>query len=133
MDLKTYFSKNKGSGTLATADANGKVNVAVYARPRVQDDDTVSFIMRDRLSHRNLQSNPHAAYMYLEEGTEHHGVRLYLTHTSEENDPVLINELRRRTTSDTHPDEEKFLVTFHVDRVLPAVGTETITDQTNNS
>ncbi len=124
MDLKTYFSKHKGAGTLATADTDGKVNVAVYARPHVKDEKTVSFIMRDRLSHHNLKSNPHAAYMYLEEGTEHHGVRLYLTHTSEENDPALINELRRRTTPDSHPDEEKFLVTFHVDKILPAVGTE---------
>ncbi|MCF7973146.1 MAG: pyridoxamine 5'-phosphate oxidase family protein [Phycisphaerae bacterium] len=124
MDLKQYFSENKDSGVLATADAHGKVNVAVYARPHVQDDNTVSFIMRDRLSHRNLQSNPHAAFMYLEEGTEHHGIRLYLTRTGEESDPEKISAMRRRTTPDRHPEEDKFLVTFHVDKVLAAVGTE---------
>jgi hypothetical protein len=126
MDLKNYFSKNKGSGILATADSAGKVNVAVYAHPHVQDDTTVSFIMRDRLSHHNLQSNTHAAYIFLEEGTEHHGIRLYLTHANEETDPKIIEALRRRTTPDAHPDEEKFLVTCNVDKVLPAVGTETV-------
>jgi len=123
MDLKHYFSGHKGSGVLATSDAHGKVNVALYARPHVQDDNTVSFIMRDRLSHHNLQSNPHAAYMFEEPETEHHGVRLYLTHTHEETDPALINELRKRTTPDMHPDEAKFLVTFHVDKALTAIGT----------
>ena len=127
MDLKTYFSENKGSGTLATADAAGRVDVAVYARPHVQDNKTVAFIMRDRLSHSNLQSNPHAAFMYLEEGTEHHGIRLYLTKTGEETDPDKISAMRRRTTPDKHPKEEKFLVTFHVDKVLVAVGTEDLT------
>ena len=58
MDLKTYFSQHKGAGILATADASGKVDVAVYARPHVKDDETIAFIMRDRLSHQNLQSNP---------------------------------------------------------------------------
>ena len=119
MNLKHYFCEHKRSGVLATADAHGKVNVAVYARPHVQDDNTVSFIMRDRLSHHNLQSNPQSAYMFQEEGTEeHHTVRLYLTHASEETDPALINGLRRRTTPDTHPEEAKFLVTFRVDKVL---------------
>jgi hypothetical protein len=127
MDLNTYFSKHKGAGTLATADADGKVNVAVYASPHVQDDNTVSFIMRDRLSHHNLQSNPHAAYIFLEECTEHHGIRLYLTHANEETDPEIIKALRRRTTPDAYPDEEKFLATFHVDQIRPAVGTEEVT------
>ena len=127
MDLKQYFSENRGAGVLATADSDGKVDVAVYARPHVQDDNTVAFIMRDRLSHRNLQSNPHAAFMYLEEGTAHEGVRLYLTRLGEETDPELIQSMRRRAKPDGHPDEDKFLVTFHVDKVLAAVGTEDLT------
>ena len=129
MDLKHYFAEHKGSSVLATADADGKVNVAVYARPHVQDDGTVSFIMRDRLSHHNLQSNPHAAYLFQEQGKERDGIRLYLTHANEETDPALINELRRRTKPDMHPDEAKFLVTFHVDKVLPAVGAENPIDR----
>ena len=36
--LKEYFDKAKGYGVLATADAAGKVNMAVYARPHVLDE-----------------------------------------------------------------------------------------------
>ena len=36
--LSEYFEKTKGTGILATADAEGHVNVAVYARPHVPDD-----------------------------------------------------------------------------------------------
>lgn len=121
MNLKDYFSSHRGSGTLATADIAGNVDLAVYARPHVRDDSTISFIMRDRLSHRNLQSNPHAAYMFLEDGSPSQGTRLYLTRIDEETNPELIRTMRRRTKPDAHPEEEKFLVTFHVDRILPAV------------
>jgi hypothetical protein len=86
MDLQEYFEKHKGSGILATADADGNVDLAVYARPHVNDDETLAFIMRDRLSHQNLQSNPRAAYIFLEEGRSYRGKRLYLTRSSEETD-----------------------------------------------
>ena len=66
MGLRESFEHSRGLGVLATADANGEVDVAVYARPHVLDDVTVAFIMRDRLSHANLQSNPHAAYLFYE-------------------------------------------------------------------
>ena len=58
MKLGDYFDKVKGLGVLSTADSSGKVNSAVYARPHVVDEQTVAFIMADRLSHANLQSNP---------------------------------------------------------------------------
>ena len=48
MNLKDYFENAKGVGVLATADADGKVNVAVYARPHFldsEDDKTAAFIM----------------------------------------------------------------------------------------
>jgi len=72
----------------------------------------------------NLQSNPHAAYIFLEEGPGHQGKRLYLTRVGEESDPKTISALSRRRKPDKHPDEKKFLVRFHVDKVLPAVATE---------
>lgn len=123
MNLKTYFSQHQGSGILATSDADGQVDVAWYARPHVMGDTTVAFIMRDRLSHRNLQSNPHAAYLFKEAGDGYEGKRLYLTRISEDTNPQVIASLRRRSKPDKNPDEAKFLVTFHVDRILPAVGT----------
>lgn len=68
--LKEYFETTDGTGILSTADANGKVNCAIYASPRFMDEDRIAFIMLDRLSHANVQSNPHAAYMFMEPGED---------------------------------------------------------------
>lgn len=64
MKISEYFKTAKGTGVLATADGTGKVNVAVFASPHVVDEETIAFIMIDRLTHTNLQSNPSAAYLY---------------------------------------------------------------------
>ncbi|MDY6953848.1 MAG: pyridoxamine 5'-phosphate oxidase family protein [Thermodesulfobacteriota bacterium] len=121
MDLKDYFENAKGLGVFATADAEGQVDVAVYSRPHVMDSETVAFIMRDRLTHHNLQSNPHAAYLFKEEGESYVGRRLFLTKIREEQDTDLAYKLRRRR----YPDDKKeplFLVFFRIDQILPLIG-----------
>ena len=121
MKLKDYFESAKGRGVLATADSEGKVDVAVYSLPHVMDDDTVAFIMAHRLTYHNLQSNPHAAYLFMEEGEKYVGKRLFLTKLREEQDTDLLYQLRRRK----YPRDDKeplFLVFFSVDKVLPLVG-----------
>jgi len=125
MNLNDYFENAKGLGVLATANAQGQVNLAVYARPHVVDDATVAFIMADRLSHTNLQSNPHAAYLFHEAGQGYNGVRLHLVMTGEETSPTKIQAVRRRTTPAVSQGEEgqqRFLVTFRVERARPLVG-----------
>ena len=121
MDLKDYFEKTRGIGVLATADADGKVDAAVYSRPHVMEKDTVAFIMHDRLSHHNLASNPHAAYLFVEEGTKSKGARLFLTKTEEEKDTERLQSLRRRDYGDK---KGLFLVFFHVNKVLPLLGSQ---------
>ncbi len=124
MDLKSYFENTKGVGVLSTADSEGNVDSAIYARPHVMEDGTIALIMRDRLSHHNLKSNPRAAYLFLEEGPGYTGKRLFLTKTHEEQDEDKISQLRRRT----YPDDDrihaeaKFLVHFRVDKELPLIG-----------
>ena len=125
MNLSEYFEDVKGLGILSTADASGKVNSAVYAKPHFMEDESVAFIMADRLSHANLQSNPHAAYLFKEEGPRYKGRRLYLTKLREEKDSPMIDEIRRKK----YPEKErkyegltKYLVFFRVDKVLPLVG-----------
>ena len=49
MELKEYFENTEGRGILATADGDGKVDAAIYARPHFMDDATIALIMRDRL------------------------------------------------------------------------------------
>ena len=126
MTLSEYFEKTKGTGVLATADASGQVDAAVYARPHFLDDHTVAFVMADRLSHRNLQSNPHAAYLFIEHGEGYRGKRLQLTQVLEETDPKKIQALRRRPLPAEcgYESESRFLVHFRIDRVRPLVGDE---------
>jgi len=125
MELAEYFTSAQGTGVLATADADGNVDVAVYARPHVIDSETVAFLMADKLSHANLQSNPHAAYLFLEGAARYQGRRLALTKVREESDPQKIRVMRRRplpTSCQQDDGRKRYLVYFHVDGVRPLVG-----------
>jgi len=125
MKLREYFEKAKGRGMIATSDSKGKVGVAVYARPHFIDEKTVAFIMADRLMHKNLQSNPHAAYLFLESQERYVGKRLYLTKIREEKDNALIDQIRRKESCPTYTvykDKIKYLVYFRIDKVLPLIG-----------
>ena len=121
MELKDYFENTKGVGVMATADADGKVDAAIYARPHFMDDGTIAMIMRDRLTHHNLQSNPHATYLFLEDGPGYKGKRLFLTKVREEQDSELLHSLRRRQYKDDK-EEARFLVFFKLEKELPLVG-----------
>lgn len=121
MEFKEYFENTEGSGILATADSDGKVDAAIYARPHIMDDGTMALIMRDRLTHHNLQSNAHACYMFIEKGPGYKGKRFFLTKVREEQDSELLQSLRRRQYLD-EKDEAKFLVFFNIAKELPLVG-----------
>ena len=123
MDLEKYFEGAKGQGVLATADGEGRVDVAIYAKPHVMDKETVAFIMADRLTHHNLQSNHHAAYLFVEKGAGYQGIRLFLTKLREEKDSDLLYSIRsRRYPSEKEEGKPRFLVFFKVDKILPLVG-----------
>ena len=122
MNLHDYFEEMRGMGVLSTADDQGRVNAAVYARPHVLDDGNLAFIMRDRLSHHNLQSNPKAAYLFREEGGGYKGIRLHLTKIHEESGTPLVKDICRRCRIDDNPDAVRFMVSFRVDKELPLIG-----------
>lgn len=121
MELKEYFENMEGKGIMATADSDGRVDTAIYARPHFMDDGTIAMIMRDRLTHHNLESNSYACYMFIEKGPGYKGKRLFLTKVREEQDSELLQSLRRRQYIDNN-DESKFLVFFQIDKELPLVG-----------
>lgn len=126
MSLSEYFKNTKGTGVLSTADASGKVNAAIYSRPHILDDGEIAFIARDRLTHHNLTENPHAAYLFIEDGPGYKGKRLHLTKTGEETDTDRINELsRRKRLSDQDAEKNpRFLVIFRQDAEFPLIGAE---------
>lgn len=127
MKLEKYFLNTVGTGVLATADAQGKVNAAVYATPTIIDKDTVAFIMRERLTHDNLQVNPYATFLFTEAGHGARGVRLYLKKMMEKEDPELISTMQRRALN---PEQDKalgpkYLVYLTIEKILPLVGSNT--------
>jgi len=124
MDLKAYFAEKSGMGVLATADDQGRVDAAVYSRPHILEEDTLAFIMPDRLTHSNLQSNPHAAYLFREDASGYEGIRLFLTRIREEANSDLLQTLRRGPHAGEPGDKEdpRYLVVFQVDRILPLIG-----------
>ncbi len=129
MDLKEYFVNKKGTGVLASADSEGKVNTAIYSRPHVFDDGTIAFIMRQRLTHHNLQSNPYASYLFRESGPGYTGIRLHLKKINEETESPLIAEMTRGSLT---PEKDrakgpKYLVQFSIEKTLPLIGSVELT------
>jgi hypothetical protein len=123
MDIPEYFDNVRGTGVLATADSEGIVDAAVFARPHIMDEKTVAFIMPDRLTHHNLQSNDHATYLFMEEGPGYKGIRLFLKKTGEEKDTDLLHAIRRKKYAEPpSEDNSRFLVFFKVESSLPLVG-----------
>jgi hypothetical protein len=125
MKLSEYFDRANGVGVLATTDAAGQVNQAIYAKPLfldADDDGTCSFIMANRLSHDNVGRNPSAAYLFIERAEGYAGKRLSLTLMGEETDIEKIKSIRRRSAPPISEEESKYLVHFHVEGVRPLVG-----------
>lgn len=127
MGLREYFEKVQGIGVLATTDASGQVNQAIYSRPHFLDENdegTCSFIMSNRLTHDNVRHNPSASYLFIEAVEGFAGQRLSLTVIGEETDPVKIKAVRHRNIPAISEEEGKYLVHFHIEGVRPLIGRE---------
>ena len=126
MDLKEYFSENRGVGVLSTADAEGRVDAAIYARPHMMEDGSLAMIMRDRLSRKNLQQNPYAVYLFIETAVGYQGVRVFLKKIREDNDQELIAHMTRRSLTPQEDEAKgpKYMVYFEVEKVLTLIGGE---------
>ena len=120
MNHENYFETVKGMGVLATADDQGRVNTAVYARPHNMGQGKLAFIMTERKTYANIQKNPHASYLFREEGDGFSGVRVTLKKTHVEDDPERIRKLLRRDYGEKDVGRLN-LVHFEVEECLPLV------------
>ena len=126
MEIKEYLGSKEGLGILSTANGEGKVDSAVFAKPHFVDEDTLLFVMGGKLTHSNLKSNPYAVYLFKEDGPGYEGRRMYLKKLKESDDPEEIE----RTCKDAWPGAHgsgyctmgQFIVYFRVESVLPLVG-----------
>jgi hypothetical protein len=96
MTLKEYLQDISGKDVLATADAEGKVDAAIYSKPHILEDGSLAFIMQDNLTHHNIAENPYATYLFVEDGPYYKGVRLFLKKIRENTNPDLIAKMTRR-------------------------------------
>ena len=124
MTLKEYFHNTRGTGVLATADNEGRTDAAIYSRPHIMDDGSLAFIMRERLSLKNLQSNSYATFLFMEHAAHIKGIRLFIKKTGEDTDEELISRMTRRNLT---PEEDKaagpkHIVYFSLEKILPLVG-----------
>ena len=94
MSLNEYFKTVEGTGILATSDSEGNVDLAIYSKPYIIGENKIAFSMLERTSYANIQSNPKAAYMFMEEGSGYNGKRLYLKMAGEETDQKFIEEIK---------------------------------------
>lgn len=124
MTLDEYLNGVTGKGVLATADATGKVDAAIYSKPHLREDGSLAFIMRDHLTHHNIGSNPYATYLFIEDGPHCTGIRLFLKKLREDTNPDLIAKMTRRhlTPEQDKAKGPKFLVYFSLEKILPLIG-----------
>ena len=126
MTLSDYFTTIQGIGVMSTANSHGQVTSAIYARPTVLTDGTLTFLMRERLSYKNICVNPHATYLFIEAGTGYQGTRLYLKKIGEIDDPQLAQQMTRKSLTPEQDQEKgpKHLVRFRVEKSLELIGAQ---------
>ncbi|GAB4368098.1 MAG: hypothetical protein Kow00128_13150 [Deltaproteobacteria bacterium] len=111
-----------GTGVMATADAEGAVNVAIYAFPRKIDERTVAWGMTARRIRQHLEKNPNAAYLYREPGQGYRGFRLTLRLKEWQESGPLLEEVRENTRKVSGPaaaDELRGVALFTVVETRP--------------
>jgi len=121
MKLAELFPEG-GRGIIGTADANGRVNQAVFATPKVIDEETLAWGFTEGRSFTNLKQNPQASYLYLAPTRGYSGWRLSLTYKEETAEGELLESIKAAATQASGPQAGaavKHLVYFKVDEVRP--------------
>lgn len=123
MKLSQYFANAEGVGILATADADGKVDQAIYETPEVIDDETIALHMLERLSYSNIRQNPNACYIFIERVVGAVGHRFYLEMVDDKPGSERVAELRSQGLPVKDPAlSSKRYVVYKVTHIRPLVG-----------
>jgi hypothetical protein len=123
MNLAELFPEG-GRGIIGTADANGIVNMAVFATPHVVDEETLAWGFSEGRSMHNLLVNPHASYLYLAPSRGYSGWRLTLTMKEAKTEGELLQKIKEEATRGVGPMAGaaiKTVVYFKVDEVRPLI------------
>ena len=122
--VKDYLNKEGRSNLLATSDAHGKVNIAMFGSYKLMDDSSVVVMLGDNRSYENLKENPYAACMVMlpgKTGFATVGCRLYMKARTIEDDgvewKVIKEEIKSRIGNAA--DLLKHLVWFDIVEARP--------------
>lgn len=121
MKLAELFPEG-GRGIIGTADAEGVVNMAVFAIPHVIDEETLAWGFTEGRSLANLRLNPHASYLYLAPTRGYSGWRLTLSLKQEVGEGELLQTIKEEATRHSGTmagGAVKHVVYFKVDEVRP--------------
>ena len=123
--LMEYFNKQPRIGTLSTAGKNGKVDVAYFGSPRMIDEKTVVMTVRKNQTFANLQENPNAVFMILEQASAPpgwKGVRVYVKMTEYQTSGEKLETMKKAIAQKAGEDAAKSMhaaLTFEVQAIRP--------------
>ena len=119
MKLSEYFEKTKGKGS-------SPLRIQRKSWQPLSMPGLISSMRRQwpsswqtGLTHKNLESNPHAAYLFMESGERYAGKRLYLTRSKKKRTVhSLIRSVEKRVARLTKATKRglRYLVYFKVKR-----------------
>ena len=121
------FNRDTRIGALATANANGDVNAAVFGSPRMIDEDTIIMAIGDNRTFKYLQENPKASFIVIEPGqspTSWKGIRLYLEVDTFERYGEVLDSFReniRKVAGSRSADAITAAIRFKVKDVRPLI------------
>jgi hypothetical protein len=121
MKLAERF-RDGGMGVMATAGPGGEVNTAVYAAPRIVDEETVAWGMNEGRTYRFAKENPHASYLYFAPGGKGNGVRLTLALKNIETSGKMLEEIRASASKAVSPRAAaavKYVASFRIVETRP--------------
>jgi hypothetical protein len=101
-ELMEYFNTQPRLGTLSTANAEGKVDVAYFGSAQMTDENTVVIGIGHNRTFANLRENPHAVFMIMQPGKDPaswKGVRVYLELADIQESGRKLDEIRARVST----------------------------------
>jgi hypothetical protein len=124
-DLKAYFNKVPRLDALATANRDGKVNIAYFGSAQMVDDKTILMGCGKNRTFAYLQENPHAVFMVMEPGQtppEWKGVRVYLKMVECQTSGEKLDTLKAQLRAKAGEAAAKMMhaaITFEIEEIRP--------------
>src|SRR5512137_1202103 len=125
--LMEYFNKQPKPCVISTSNKDGKVDSAVIGSPQMIDEKTDIVDLGGGRTFANLQENPNAVYMIMEQGAvilDWKGIRVYLRMKEYVTSGQQLDSYKSQAAkiiSEQAADMIKVLATFEVVEVRPLV------------